>query len=108
MRNAILSGAAVLAIGVLGLGLGQGASAGQGNGVIDSKQPGSVVLDGIPYRMSDATVLEDKEGNRLGYAQLPTREQGASVDDASAWYEASDDERSPLLHRLKLTGAQPR
>lgn len=108
MRNTILRGAAAVAIGVLGLGLGQAAAANQGNAVIDSKQPGSVVLDGSPYRLSDATVLEDKEGNQLGYAQLPTREQGASIDDAAVWYEASDDERSPLLYRLKLTGAQPR
>jgi hypothetical protein len=107
MRNAILRGA-VLAIGALSLGFGPGASADQGSAVIDSKQPDAVMLNGSPYRISDATVLEDKEGNRLGYAQLPTREQGASVDDASAWYEASDDERSPVLYRLKLTGAQPR
>lgn len=107
MRKTFVGGAA--AVG-LALGLGAPSSparADQGNALIDSKQPGSVVLNGREYRMTDATVVEDSAGNRIGYLELPTVEQGASPDAAAVWYEASDDERSPALYRLRLTGEEP-
>jgi hypothetical protein len=86
------------------------AQAGQGTGVIDSKQVegGTVVVGGTTFRVSDGTALEDKDGNAITFAALPTVAQGASVDDAAAWFEATDSEaQMPVLHRLKLTGAVP-
>lgn len=86
------------------------ARAGEGTGVIDSKQVdgGLVVVGGTTFRVSDGTALEDKDGNAITLAALPTVAQGASVDDAAAWYEATDSEaQTPVLHRLKLTGAVP-
>jgi hypothetical protein len=107
MARTRLRGAAAVAAALALGGLGFEARADQGNAVIDSKQPGSVVLNGHGYRISDSTVVEDREGNGIGYAQLPTLEQGASADAAAVWFEASDDERSPVLYRLRLTGSVP-
>jgi hypothetical protein len=96
--------AAALAIGLAA----SAAGADQGSALLDSKQDGTLVLSGREFRWNDGTALEDEEGNRIGFAELPSRERGASDDDAAVWYEASDDEASPLLYRLKLTGAVPR
>ncbi len=87
------------------------ASAGQGNSVVDSKQVGEglVVLGGTTYRVSDNTALEDENGKPISFTELPTIAQGASTDDAAVWFEASDtDAPTPVLHRLKLTGAVPK
>ena len=86
------------------------ASAGQGSSTVDSKQVGEglVVLGGTTYRVSDNTALEDENGRPIAFAELPTVAQGASSDDAAVWFEASDaDAGTPILHRLKLTGAVP-
>jgi hypothetical protein len=82
----------------------------QGTSTVDSKQvdDGLVVIGGTPYRVSDNTTLEDAHGGRIAFAELPTVAQGASSDDASVWFEASDsDAGTPILHRLKFTGAAP-
>ncbi|RIL05847.1 MAG: hypothetical protein DCC71_08900 [Proteobacteria bacterium] len=84
-----------------------GARADQGAGVIESKEPGKVVIGGATFRLSDATVLEDDEGRPITYAELPTLASGASADAAAAWYEAGDGQAEPLLHRLQLTGGMP-
>jgi hypothetical protein len=86
------------------------ASAGQGNSTVDSKQVGEglVVLGGTTYRVNDSTALEDENGQPIAFTALPTVAQGASADDAAVWFEASDtDASTPVLHRLKLTGAVP-
>jgi hypothetical protein len=85
-------------------------SADQGNSIVDSKQVGEglVVLGGTTYRVNDSTALEDEHGKTIAFAEFPTVAQGASSDDAAVWFEASDTEVStPILHRLKLTGAVP-
>lgn len=106
MRN--LRGAAAIAIGALALATGAPAGADQGSAVIDSKAEGQVVLSGVEFRVSESTVIESKDGNRVPFAELPTTAEGASGDDAAVWYEASDADASPTLHLLKLTGAMPR
>jgi len=86
------------------------ASADQGNSTVDSKQVGEglVVLGGTTYRVSDSTALEDANDQPIAFADLPTIAQGASPDDAAVWFESSDtDASTPVLHRLKLTGAVP-
>jgi uncharacterized low-complexity protein len=101
--------------GALALGLVAGAGAAhadQGNAVIESKQVEQhlVTLGAKAYRISDGTVLEDKDGNAIAFASLPTKMEGASDDDAAVWYETGDEteEQTPVLHLLKLTGAMPR
>src|SRR5262245_58168055 len=107
MNNQTLRHAAALALCTAGLAIAGSASASQGSAVIESKQEGSVVLSGASYRVTDGTVLEDKDGNKLTFAELPSAELGASADETAVWFEASDDATSPLLHLLKLTGTQP-
>ena len=109
MKSRTLRGAAATAIGALGLGLAAAAGADQGNALLESKADGVVVMNGgTVYRVSDSTVLESKEGNRMTFAELPTLATGASADDAAVWFEASDGETQPLVHLLKLTGATPK
>ncbi len=96
--------------GTLALGLVATAQAEQGNGEIDSKQvdAGLISVGGATYRISDGTALEDIDGNVIAFAALPTLAEGATPDDAAVWFEATDSEaKPPVLHRLKLTGAQP-
>ena len=86
------------------------ASAGEGNSTLESKQvsEGLVVLGGTTYRVSDSTALEGVNDQPITFAELPTVAQGASADDAAVWFESSDgDAATPVLHRLKLTGAAP-
>ena len=100
--------------GALALGFiaGSGsARADQGSSVIESKQTdqSTVAMGGKTYRVSESTVLEDKDGNKIAFDALPTTEQGASEDDAAVWFEASESEaQNPVLHLLKLTGSVPR
>ena len=99
------------AIALGSLAAGYPAGAGQGSSTIDSKQVGKglVVLGGTTYRVSDGTTLEDAHGRPIAFAELPTVAQGASSDEAAVWFEASDtDATTPVLHRLKLTGAMPK
>jgi hypothetical protein len=98
---------ATAAIVAIGLALGGAAEAAQGNAVIDSKQDGAVVLGGASYRVGDATVIEDENGNKLRFAEVPSIADGASQDAAAVYFEASDEE-SPMLQLLRLTGAVPR
>lgn len=107
MRGLGIRIVAAIALCAGALASGRDALAAQGAALIDSKEPGHVVLGGSRYRLSDATVLEDKDGNTITYAQLPTMASGATADAAAAWYEASDGDAEPLLHRLKLTGGLP-
>jgi hypothetical protein len=68
-----------------------------------------VELNGKPFRVSESTAIEDKDGHKIGLLQLPSVERGASDDQAAVWYEAEDSEaRAPTLYRLKLTGMRPR
>jgi hypothetical protein len=97
----------------LGLVAGAGAvRADQGTAVIESKQLDQhvVTMGGKAYRVSDGTVLEDKDGNPLEFAALPTTAGGASADDAAVWFETGDESeaQTPVLHLLKLTGSVPR
>ena len=109
MTRRSLRGGAAIAIGTLGFWLASAAGAAQGSSVIDSKSDGEVVLKGVHFRVSEATVLESKEGARISFRELPTLAGGASQDDAAVWYEASDgDVAQPTLHLLKLTGATPK
>ena len=96
-----------LAAAMIWLAAAGDARADQGNALIESKSPGEVVMDARTFRVNDATVLESKDGARVSFAELPTKAEGASDDAAAAWYEASDDERAPVLSRLKLTGGLP-
>jgi hypothetical protein len=96
-----------LAAAALWLAAAGDAQAEQGNALIESKSEGQVVMNARTFRVSAATVLETEEGARLSFAELPTKAEGASDDAAAAWYEASDDERAPVLSRLKLTGGLP-
>ena len=100
--------------GALALGFiaGSGsARADQGSSVIESKQTdqSTVAMGGKIYRVSESTVFEDKDGNKIAFEALPTTEQGASEDDAAVWFETGGSEtESPMLHLVKLTGAIPR
>lgn len=87
------------------------ARADQGSSVIESKmlEESLVTMTGKTYRVSESTVLEDKDGNKIAFEALPTVEQGASQDDAAVWFETGDSElQSPVLQVLKLTGSVPR
>jgi len=109
MTRRILRGGAAIAIGTLGLWLASAAGAAQGSSVIDSKSPGEVVLKGVHFKLSDATVLESKDGHRMSFVELPTLATGASPDQAAVWFESTDaDGGQPVLHLLKLTGAVPK
>lgn len=105
-RRAIRSTAA-FAITAIGLTLGAAAGAGQGSAVIESKQGDAVMLGGASFRVGLATVIEDADGNKLSFAEVPSVADGASQDAAAVYYEASDEEQ-PMLHLLRLTGAVPR
>ena len=105
-RRAIRSTAA-FAMTAIGLALGTAAGAGQGNAVIESKQSDAVILGSASFRVGDSTVIEDADGNKLGFAEVPSVADGASQDAAAVYYEASDEEQ-PMLHLLRLTGAVPR
>jgi len=100
--------------GALALGFIAGtgsAHADQGNSVIESKKAdeSAITMGGKTYRVSESTVLEDKDGNKIGFEALPTTEQGASEDDAAVWFETSEsEEQNPVLHLMKLTGSIPR
>jgi hypothetical protein len=103
----ILAGTLALA----SLAFANPARAGQGNSIVDSKQvaEGLVVLSGSTYSVSDATAIEDADGNKVALADVPSVAQGASDDDAAVYYEASEgDVTTPVLHRLKLTGSVPK
>jgi hypothetical protein len=88
------------------------ARADQGNAVIESKQLAEKLLtmSGKEYRVTDGTVLEDKDGHAIAFAALPSTAKGARQDDAAVWFETADESeaRPPVLHFLKLTGAMPR
>lgn len=105
-RRAIRSTAAA-AIAALGVALGAAAEAGQGTTVIESKQDGAVMLGAASYRVGAATVIEDENGNKLSFAEVPSIADGASQDAAAVYFEASDEEQ-PMLQLLRLTGAVPR
>ena len=100
--------------GALALGFIAGtgsAHADQGNSVIESKKAdeSAITMGGKTYRVSESTVFEDKDGNKIVFEALPTTEQGASEDDAAVWFETGGSEtESPMLHLVKLTGAIPR
>lgn len=97
---------ATLASAVL-LGIALQARADQGNAVLESKTDGQVSMNARTYRVTDATVLEDKEGKGISFAELPTKAEGADDDASAVWYEASDDANAPVLSRLKLVGSTP-
>lgn len=107
MRSFGIRTGAAIALCAAALAFGGAAGADQGTTLIEAKEPGRVTLGGARYRLSDATMLEDADGNSISFADLPTIAAGASADAAAAWYEASDGEAEPLLHRLKLTGGLP-
>lgn len=90
-----------------GLALAGAAGADQGSALLESKDVGSVVMNGTVYRVSTATVIESKDGTRVRLADLPTLAEGADADAAAVWYEADDDERARTAHLIRLTGAQP-
>jgi len=101
--------AGALALGCIA-GTGS-ARADQGTAVIDSKKSDEsiVTMGGKTYRVSESTVFEDKDGNKIVFEALPTTEQGASEDDAAVWFETGGSEtESLMLHLVKLTGAVPR
>jgi hypothetical protein len=98
---------AAVAIAAFGVALGAAAEAGQGNAVIESKQDGAVMLGNDSYRVGDATVIEDANGNKLAFAAVPSVADGASQDAAAVYFEASDEEQ-PMLQLLRLTGSVPR
>lgn len=107
-----IAGAAAL---LVGLGTAGGAHAqeggAQGNAVIQSVGlvDHVVVLGDRSYRVSEGTVLEDKDGNQIEFSALPSLENGADMDAAAVYYEAAEGGASPqALHRLKLTGSVPR
>ena len=107
MTRRSLRSATAIATAALGLLLGAAAGADQGTATLESKSDGQVLMNGNPYRVTESTVLESKEGNRLSFQELPTIAEGASADDAAVWFESSDGDSMQTLHRLKLTGAQP-
>jgi hypothetical protein len=99
------------AVALGGIAIAAGAQADQNSAVVDSKRLAEsvVVLSGTTYRVGEGTAISDKDGNSISLAELPTLAQGASADDAAVWYEASDSQvATPVLHVLKLTGAQPK
>ena len=111
MKRFTLLFASAFALGLVVVGAGS-ARADQGNSVIEAKKldQGVVTMGGKDYRVSDGTVLEDKDGNAIAFAALPTTAGGASADDAAVWFETGDESeaQTPVLHLLKLTGAVPR
>ena len=111
MKRFTLLFASAFALGLVVAGAGS-ARADQGNSVIEAKKRDQsvVTLGGKEYRVSDGTVLEDEHGNAIAFAALPTTAGGASDDEAAVWFETGDESetQTPVLHRLKLTGAMPR
>jgi hypothetical protein len=109
LRRIALAGALGAALAAPGLARAEND---QGSAEIDAVhlEQNVVDLNGKPFRVSDGTVIEDKQGQRIGLLQLPSIEHGASADQAAVWYEAEEgDGRSArLLYRLKLTGMRPR
>lgn len=71
---------------------------------------GTVVLDGAPYRVVDATRIEDQEGMELSLAEVPSVAGGASAQAAAAWFEAGDASAGGVrtLRLLRLTGSMPK
>jgi hypothetical protein len=109
LHRIALAGALAAALAVPGLAR---AERDRGAAVIDAVhiEQNVVELNGRPFRVTDGTAIEDKQGHKIGLFQLPSLERGASADQAAAWYEADEgDARGvQLLYRLKLTGMQPR
>ncbi|HVM42938.1 MAG TPA: hypothetical protein VMT77_05500 [Gemmatimonadales bacterium] len=110
LRSLVLAGALAAAATAPGLARADQA---QGPAEISAVQvdQSMVELNGKPFRVSDSTAIEDKEGHKIGLMQLPSLERGASADQAAVWYEAEDEATrggAPLLYRLKLTGMRPR
>ena len=50
------------------------------------------MLGAASYRVGDATVIEDENGNKLSFAEVPSIADGASQDAAAVYFEASDEE----------------
>jgi hypothetical protein len=107
MRRFASTAVVALALALAGTAMGE-----EGTGLIqqvDGMQR-LVVIDGMSFRVDDATRLADAEGNTLTLQQLPSLEGGSSGDAVAAWYEASDSgfgDVRPLL-RLRLTGSVPK
>lgn len=77
------------------------------DGQIDSKQLAPqplVVVGGESYHVTENTVLEGVQGERLELSQLPALEEGASSDDAAAYLEWHQSGPRRILESLELTG----
>jgi hypothetical protein len=107
MSRGKIRSTAAAAIAAIGVALGAAAEAGQGNAVIESKQDDAVMLGNTSFRVGDATVIEDPDGHRLNFAEVPSVADGATQDAAAVYFEASDEE-PPMLQLLRLTGSVPR
>ncbi len=110
MRSAMRTLATAAALAALALAPAVAVRAGDGNAVIRSvdQERGVVVLDTRSFRVTDRTVLRDRDGNATTLGQLPSTSRGADDDAAAVYYEASDAERGAVLHRLELVGSVPR
>lgn len=63
----------------------------------------TVTIDGRSYGVTEATVIEDRDGNRLDLAALPvTSSEGLRRAEMAA-YEAEDTGRGRVLRSLRLT-----
>ncbi len=77
----------------------------EGHGYVEAKRGGaqpSVVLNGETYRVTERTTFEGPEGQRLTLSDVPALAEGASAEEAGAWFDWQGDSRDRVLNELKL------
>lgn len=77
----------------------------EGHGMVEAVRLGvdpAVVLNGKAYRVTERTVLEGRQGERLALGQLPSVEAGGTVDETSAWFDWQGDPRDRILNELRI------
>lgn len=77
----------------------------EGSGMVDAVRLGAepvIVLNGEDYRVTENTILEGREGERLTLQTLPSAESGGTVDETSAWFDWQGDPRHRILNELKI------
>jgi len=81
------------------------ASAIEGHGMVEEVRLGvdpAVVLNGKAYRVTERTILEGRQGERLALGDLPSVETGGTVDETSAWFDWQGDPRDRILNELRI------
>ena len=85
-----------------------GAQAISTDGFIDSKSAVPVpivVVDGQPYQVTENTIFEGVQGERLELTELPALTEGADTSEAAAYLEWRRNGSQRVLESLELTGS---